>query len=78
MKRTQIQIPDPLYEQVRRVAELRDWSISEVIRRAVEGMLAELPEAAGPGGWQPPEPRRLGKPRVPPERWRDLLADDET
>jgi len=27
MKRTQIQIPDPLYKEVKRLAALKDWSV---------------------------------------------------
>ncbi len=78
MKRTQVQIPDPLYEEVRRVAGLRDWSIAEVVRRAVEQLVAQYPgikKAETP--WQQPAPRSFGTPAIPPDRWRDVLADDE-
>jgi metal-responsive CopG/Arc/MetJ family transcriptional regulator len=68
MKRTQIQIPDPLYREVKRLAALRDWSVSEVFRRAVEMLLARYPDIKQPGEWKLPEPRNLGQPRVPPER----------
>ncbi len=77
MKRTQVQIPDPLYEDVRRIAERRDWSVSEVFRRAVEEYVAEVPELGEEGGWVLPKPREMGEPRVAPDQWRDLLADDE-
>ena len=77
MKRTQVQIPDPLYEEIRRVAERRDWSVSEVFRRAVEEYVAEVPEARGEG-WKLPPPPEMGEPKVASERWRELLADDET
>jgi len=36
MIRTQIQFPDPLFERIKRVAELKDWPVAEVIRRATE------------------------------------------
>jgi predicted transcriptional regulator len=77
MKRTQIQIPDPLYDEVRRVATARDWSVSEVVRRAVEQYVAETGVAPDEQAWRPPEPRSLGRPTVPEEEWRDLLGDDE-
>lgn len=44
MIRTQIQLPDPLYRQVKRVAELEDWSIAEVIRRGAEHITKNYPE----------------------------------
>lgn len=77
MKRTQVQIPDPLYEEIRRIAERRDWSVSEVFRRAVEEYVAEIPEVREEGGWVLPQAREMGEPKVAPDRWRDLLADDE-
>ena len=77
MKRTQVQIPDPLYEDVRRIAERRDWSVSEVFRRAVEEYVSEVPELGEEDGWVLPKPREMGEPRVAPDQWRDLLADDE-
>jgi hypothetical protein len=77
MKRTQVQIPDPLYREVKRVARLRDWSVSEVFRRAAEQLVAQYPDDKHPGDWALPEPREMGVPLVPPEEWRDVIADDE-
>jgi len=48
MKRTQVQIPDPLYNRARRVAQDRDWSVSEVFRRALEQYIAECSLAERP------------------------------
>ena len=78
MKRTQIQIPDPLYREVKRVAKLLDWSVSEVFRRAVEQLVAQYPGSKMRRGWELPEPRNMGKPLVASERWRDLLVEEET
>ncbi len=77
MKRTQVQIPEPLYEDIKRIAERRDWSVSEVFRRAVEEYVAEVPDVADGSGWTLPKPREMGEPKVDPDKWRDLLADDE-
>jgi hypothetical protein len=78
MKRTQVQIPEPLYQEVRRVALLRDWSISEVFRRAVEDLVAQYPAVKSADEWRLPEPRAMGLPLVAPEDWRDAVADDES
>jgi Arc/MetJ-type ribon-helix-helix transcriptional regulator len=77
MKRTQVQIPEPLYEEIKRLAERRDWSVSEVFRRAVEQYVSEVPEASEGEEWQLPQPREMGAPKISPDRWREMLADDE-
>jgi len=77
MKRTQVQIPDPLYREVKRVATLQDWSVSEVIRRAAEQMVAQYPPGKHQGPWALPEPREMGAPLIPPDSWRELLAEEE-
>ena len=77
MKRTQVQIPEPLYLEVKRLAELKDWSISEVFRRAVEDLVAQFPPVKKPVPWELPEPGNLGRPLIPSDEWRDLLAEDQ-
>ena len=44
MTRTQIQFPDPLYQRLREVAEMNDWPLAEVVRRATELYLERFPE----------------------------------
>ena len=77
MKRTQVQIPEPLYREVKRVAALQDWSVSEVFRRAVEQMVAQYPPNKHRGAWTLPDPRDLGVPKIVSDNWRDLVAKDE-
>ncbi len=43
MIRTQIQLPDPLYRDVQRVARQQDWSMAEVIRRGAESVVRAYP-----------------------------------
>lgn len=43
MVRTQIQLPDPLYREVKRIAQEQDWSIAEVIRRGAEAVTRSYP-----------------------------------
>jgi hypothetical protein len=43
MVRTQIQLPDPLYREVKRIAREQDWSIAEVIRRGAESVARAYP-----------------------------------
>jgi hypothetical protein len=44
MTRTQIQLPDPLYQRLKVIAEQQDWSLSEVMRKAAEHFIARFPE----------------------------------
>lgn len=48
MIRTQIQLPDPLYRDVQRVARQQDWSIAEVIRRGAEAVVRAYPPCKEP------------------------------
>ena len=48
MIRTQIQLPEPLYREVQRVALEQDWSIAEVIRRGAEAVARTYPQLKGP------------------------------
>lgn len=55
MKRTQIQFPDPLYERLKQVAEMNDWPLAEVVRRATELYVQRFPDIAlGGKSWSFP------------------------
>ena len=36
MIRTQIQLPEPLFNQLKQIAAQRDWSVAELVRRGME------------------------------------------
>ena len=48
MKRTQIQLPDPLYQRLKAIAEQKDWSLSEVMCKAAEHFITRFPEVPKP------------------------------
>lgn len=48
MTRTQIQLPDPLYQRLKEIAEQQDWSLSEVMRKAAEHFVTRFPEDPKP------------------------------
>ena len=59
--RTQIQLPDEVYERARKVCQSREISMAELARRGFEYMLSVYTcDPARLGDWQPPQPRRLG------------------
>lgn len=43
MIRTQVQVPDPLYRRLKKIAEQQDWSLSEVMRKAAEHFVERFP-----------------------------------
>jgi len=44
MIRTQIQLPEPLYREIKRIARDQDWSLAEVIRRGAEAVVRSYPD----------------------------------
>lgn len=55
MIRTQIQLPDPLFRQLKAIAESHDWSLAELIRRGMEVYAATFPpDHPGKEKWKMP------------------------
>ncbi|MCY3845641.1 MAG: ribbon-helix-helix domain-containing protein [Acidobacteria bacterium] len=55
MTKTQIQLPDALYRDIKRLAAAREWSLAETLRRAAEQFLARYPAETTPTSpWRPP------------------------
>jgi len=75
MIRTQVQFPDELYQRLKRLAEERELSLAEVLRRGAEYMLNVYPPVEETAeAWRLPEPRDLGghDPCADPD-WREKL-----
>ena len=62
MIKTQVQIPDELFDQAKRVAAGKEWSFAEIVRRGLEQMVLRHPEPSPTPleGWRLPEPVDLG------------------
>ena len=61
MLRTQIQLPEPLFKQIKRIAAQRDWSLAEFVRRGMEAYLQTCPEPDAAGAkWVLPVLRGSG------------------
>lgn len=74
MIKTQVQIPDDLYREAKRVAADYEMSFAEVVRRSLERALPGYPPRNT--GWQPPEPLNLGmRGPIDDDEWR-LLANE--
>ncbi len=79
MVRTQIQLPDRLHRQVKRIAEQQEWSVTEVIRRGAETMARLYPpiKVADAGGWRLPPPLNARLRVADPVALKALLRDEE-
>ena len=76
MTKTQIQLPDPLYQEVKRVAREQDWSLAEVLRRGAEYVVRCHPKReVNRETWTLPIARDLGNIKVPYQNWRELASD---
>jgi hypothetical protein len=77
MVKTQIQLPDGLYREIKRLAKAKGWSIAETFRRAAEQLLARHP-APQPKSepWKPPTSARVGWRGLTPEQIRERALDD--
>ena len=76
MKRTQIQLPDRLYDRLKERASREETSLADILRRAGEYYLSVHPDSdAGVPQWSLPEPEELGEFLSPEEDWR-LLGNE--
>jgi hypothetical protein len=75
MVRTQIQLPDALYSQAKRLAERQEMSLAELVRRGLEHMIRtyRTGEDSAPE-WCPPDPVSLGEFLAPASDWRELAS----
>ena len=72
MIKTQVQIPDDLYKEAKRVAREREMSLAEVMRRGLEYMTQVYLPLRPSTKWSPPEPRHLGSFLASSDEWREL------
>ena len=63
MTKTQIQVPDELFREIRSFAKAREWSLAETFRRGAEMLLEVYDAKATPPaakGWKAPVCARVG------------------
>lgn len=78
MVKTQIQIPDHLFKEAKRIASECEMSFAQVVRIGLEGLIRQFPPGRqAPEDWQPPAPIDMGVPLVPEEEWDALCHGEE-
>ena len=61
MTKTQIQIPDEMYQRAKQLAAQHEWSLAELCRRGIEYMLTVYPaHPLRAEEWRFPDPIDLG------------------
>lgn len=54
MIKTQVELPDELYFKAKAIAEQREWSLAEVVRRGLEYMARAYPVSDTTRRWELP------------------------
>lgn len=80
MTKTQIQVPEELFAEIRDLARRREWSLAETFRRGAELLLETYAEGAPAASvrWDPPTSRHVGWKGLSPEQLRDLAHEAES
>lgn len=78
MPKTEIQVPEELFREVRAFARRREWSLAETFRRGAELLLQVYPETDAPLDtvWTPPSSSRVGWKGLTAEQLRDAAFTD--
>ena len=77
MIKTQIQLSEELYHQLKRFSKAREWSLAETFRRGAELILEVYPGSSLPAEeWSPPRSSEVGWQGLAAEELRDLAFQD--
>jgi hypothetical protein len=78
MNKTQIQVPDQLFREIRAFAKAREWSLAETFRRGAELLLEVYDDKPLPQkeDWSPPVSGNVGWKGLNPDQLRDLAFQD--
>ena len=77
MVKTQVQIPDHLFQEAKRISREYEMSFAEVVRRGLERITPAYPPRKVKGKWSPPVPRKLGCKKLSAAELRDLARGDQ-
>jgi hypothetical protein len=77
MVKTQVQIPDHLYKEAKRVAAESEMSFAHVVRLGLEMVLKARPAGRQAANqWRVPKGKNMGLPRVAEEHWTEVAHED--
>ena len=77
MVKTQIQLPDDLYRELKQLARAKQWSLAETLRRGAERLMSLYPKETDPlEQWSLPPAKDCGPFLAAPDRWTELAHED--
>jgi hypothetical protein len=78
MKKTQIQVPEALFSEIKSFAKARECSLAETFRRGAELLLEVYDDKPLPpkSAWAPPVSGKVGWKGLSTEELRDLAFQD--
>ena len=78
MTKTQIQVPEELYREIKSFAKSREWSLAETFRRGAELLLEVYDGDPIPPDtrWEPPTSETVGWQGLNPEQLRAAAFQD--
>jgi hypothetical protein len=78
MTKTQIQVPEKLFQDIRAFSKKREWSLAETFRRGAELLLQVYPDAgaATNAAWTPPTSFGVGWKGLSAKQLRDAAFAD--
>lgn len=78
MVKTQVQIPDHLFKETKRMAQESEMSFAQAVRLGLETLLKIRPPGRQPGSrWRVPKGKNMGLPMVAEEHWTELVHEDQ-
>lgn len=80
MTKTQIQVPEKLFAEIKHFARCREWSLAETFRRGAELLLETYAGDTPPASraWEPPTSDCVGWKGLTAEQLHDLAFEDQT
>ncbi len=77
MVKTQVQIPDHLFKEAKRLAAESEMSFAQVVRLGLEMIVKARPAGRQPAQqWQVPKGKNMGLPLVLEEKWTEIAHED--
>lgn len=76
MVKTQIQVPEELFRDVKSFAKAREWSLAETFRRGAELLLEVYDGSPQDSPWVPPVSTNVGWKGLSPAQLKELALQD--
>lgn len=76
MVKTQIQVPEELFRDVKSFAKAREWSLAETFRRGAELLLEVYDGSPQDSAWSPPVSTKVGWQGLSPAQLKELALRD--